>query len=298
MQHSTLYTLVFAAVVCLVCSVLVSGSAVALRERQARNARLDKQRNVLEVAGLTEPGEKVSASVAQQRFDESIGVRLVELSSGEYAPDEQTLLEDFDPKETPQYGQVYVVEKVGEVDRIVLPVSGKGLWSTLYGLLAMDADGTTIRGITFYEHAETPGLGGEIDNPKWKASWDGRTAFDEVGRPIIEVVKGRAQAPHEVDGLSGATLTRVVVPVCMSRRKTSAQPFVSSATRLVAFDRNTTYRPSALRAASDEEPSPSVPSLATLTRTVVPVWRSWTNTSYCPFVSPATRLVEFDSNAT
>jgi len=207
MQHSTLYTLVFAAVVCLVCSVLVSGSAVALRARQERNALLDKQKNVLTVAGLLESGEKLSADAAQERFDKSIRVRLVELRTGEYPSDEEALLADDAPETAVEYGQIYQVVRDGQVERIVLPVSGKGLWSTLYGLLAMDVDGVTVRGITFYDHAETPGLGGEIDNPKWKASWDGRQAYDESGAPIIEVVKGLAQEPYEIDGLSGATLT-------------------------------------------------------------------------------------------
>ena len=91
--------------------------------------------------------------------------------------------------------------------KVALPIEGKGLWSTLYGFLVLGSDGATIRGITFYQHGETPGLGGEIDNLDWKALWDGRQAFDADGRPVIEVVKGKASGPTEVDGLSGATLT-------------------------------------------------------------------------------------------
>ena len=81
------------------------------------------------------------------------------------------------------------------------------LWSTLYGFLALDARTFEIQGITFYQHGETPGLGGEIDNPKWKALWPGKRAFDENMNPVIEVVKGQASADNEVDGLSGATMT-------------------------------------------------------------------------------------------
>jgi Na+-transporting NADH:ubiquinone oxidoreductase subunit C len=94
---------------------------------------------------------------------------------------------------------------------VVLPVQGYGLWSTLYGFLALEADLRTIRGITFYEHGETPGLGGEVDNPRWKSRWVGRLALDDQGEPKIEVIKGPAGPPQEdpyrVDGLSGATLT-------------------------------------------------------------------------------------------
>jgi len=206
----------------LACSVFVAGSAVALRSFQQQNATLDKQKNVLAVAGLVEPGQRLSAKDVEDRFRESIRPRLVDLKTGAYATDEEKTLDTYDPEKTPsepappnkarvmqlpEYTLVYQVVKDDKVERVILPVHGKGLWSTLYGLLAMDADGKTIRGITFYEHAETPGLGGEVDNPKWKAKWDGRQAVDEKGTAVICVVKGTADQPYEVDGLSGATLT-------------------------------------------------------------------------------------------
>ena len=94
---------------------------------------------------------------------------------------------------------------------IILQVWGQGLWSTMYGYLALSNDGVTIEGLTFYTHGETPGLGGEVDNPRWKALWPGRKAFDDQGEPAIEVVKGSpgppSEAPHKVDALSGATIT-------------------------------------------------------------------------------------------
>jgi Na+-transporting NADH:ubiquinone oxidoreductase subunit C len=111
----------------------------------------------------------------------------------------------------PNDALVYHVMKDGEIDLIILPIEGKGLWSTLYGFLALEKDTTTIRGITFYQHAETPGLGGEVDNTRWKALWPGRKAFDKDWNPAITVIKGQAgppeQDPYKVDGLSGATIT-------------------------------------------------------------------------------------------
>jgi Na+-transporting NADH:ubiquinone oxidoreductase subunit C len=99
----------------------------------------------------------------------------------------------------------------GALEMVILPIWGKGLWSTLYGFLALDSDLRTISGITFYDHKETPGLGGEVDNPRWKSLWRGRQAFDETGEVAIEVIKGRAGPPDEdpylVDGLTGATIT-------------------------------------------------------------------------------------------
>ena len=111
----------------------------------------------------------------------------------------------------PKNALVYEVLKDGQVDEIILPIEGKGLWSVLYGYIALAPDGNSVRGITFYEHGETPGLGGEVDNPRWKALWPGRKVYDERGRVQIMVKKGPAgpaeSDPHHVDGLSGATLT-------------------------------------------------------------------------------------------
>ena len=100
----------------------------------------------------------------------------------------------------------------GELSKIILPIHGYGLWSTLYGFLALEPDVNTIAGLGFYEHAETPGLGGEVDNPKWKGIWPGKKLFDEDGELAISVIKGTvdsgaAGAQHKVDGLAGATLT-------------------------------------------------------------------------------------------
>jgi len=241
MQHSsTRYTFGFAAIVCVVCSILVSGSAVLLRDRQERNKLLDKHKKVLLVAGLIDEGERISTAEVAERFEANIAVKLVRLaaepddaSAGPFA-DEGAVpdVERYDPRQAandpaashpappndagvlriPDYTLVYVVENENQVDQYILPIEGKGLWSTLYGFLALDKDLCTIRGITFYEHGETPGLGGESENPNWTKKWIGRRAFDDGRRPAIHVIKGRADPdplkdPYRVDGLSGATMT-------------------------------------------------------------------------------------------
>ena len=93
--------------------------------------------------------------------------------------------------------------------RYIFPIEGKGLWSTLYGFLAVNKDLNTVEGIIFYAHGETPGLGGEIENPRWTGLWPGKKVFDKDGSPAISVVKGQAKPgdPYQVDGLSGATIT-------------------------------------------------------------------------------------------
>lgn len=123
--------------------------------------------------------------------------------------------------------KVFLVKDGANIKSIILPVSGYGLWSTLYGFLSLDPDGQTVQSINFYDQAETPGLGGEVVNPKWRALWKGKKvyaeteqhAFDkgavaeaELGEPALHLIKGvvdasKPEAAYEVDGLAGATLT-------------------------------------------------------------------------------------------
>jgi len=228
-QYSNAYVVGFATAVCLVCSIVVSTSAVVLRERQDRNKVLDRQTQVLVVAGLLEEGQKATPEEVERLFEENIQTRLVDLATGEYEDsvdaatyDQRKASKDPSTSRTapannagvsrlPTLALVYQRVEYDEVQSLILPIEGKGLWSTLYGYLALAPDTTTIEGITFYEHGETPGLGGEIDNPSWKAVWIGRQAFDENWQPAVEVIKGYAgpvaEDPYRIDGLSGATLT-------------------------------------------------------------------------------------------
>ncbi len=228
-QRSNAYIIGFAAVVCLVCSIVVSSTAVSLRPRQVQNKELDRQKQVLIVAGLMRSDEPVEAVEVQRLFDESIVARAVELSTGIYdesvdvasydqrkATKDPALSKVADPnsagiRRLPNTAVVYQKVVDGDIEMLILPIEGAGLWSTLYGFIALAQDTTTIEGITFYEHGETPGLGGEVDNPSWKALWTGRQAFDDSGEIAIEVIKGNAgpptDDPYRVDGLSGATIT-------------------------------------------------------------------------------------------
>lgn len=229
MERSAGYSIGFAGLVCLICAVFVSVSAVSLKDRQDVNAALDKQRNVLIAAGLATEDEALTEEEVRARFGPIRSV-VVDLDTGRELDDVDAATFDqrqatLDPETSKALGQnragleripnravVYRLEKEGRLELVVLPIEGKGLWSTLYGFIALDADLETIRGITFYEHKETPGLGGEVDNPKWKKLWVGRRAFGDNGdEPKIEVIRGHAgpakDDPYRVDGLSGATMT-------------------------------------------------------------------------------------------
>lgn len=219
--------LVVATSLCLVASVLVSGAAVLLRPAQQENQALDRKRNILDAAGLLTPGEDVDA------LFEQVEPRVVDLDTGEFADVEDPAGYDQrkasrDPaasaglppsedvagiKRRANMANIYLVRADdGSLETVILPVHGYGLWSTMYAYLALGPDGSTVQGLKFYEQAETPGLGGEITNPRWLSQWEGKEVLDENGEPAIRLVKGGVQsgtpdAEHKVDGLSGATLT-------------------------------------------------------------------------------------------
>ena len=239
-------TIIVAVALCLVCSIFVSVAAVQLKPLQEKNKLIDKQRNIVEVADIPLGGRSVA-----EVFSE-VEARVVDLESGEFAdhidpreynqrkatkdPEQAIDLgpdnDIADIKMRERYAIVYIVRDAqGEIEKLILPVRGYGLWSTLWGFLALEGDRNTIIGLSFYEHAETPGLGGEVDNPSWKAQWEGKKVYPVEGGdpmessatwkpsgadiefdPAIRLVKGGVgpdtpNAEHKVDALAGATLT-------------------------------------------------------------------------------------------
>lgn len=182
-------TLIISISLSLVCSILVASAAVVLKPVQLKNAEEYRQRIILEVAGLMRPDAAINELFATIQPDN------VEISSGESI-------------------EIYLEKDGDAVRQFILPISGPGLWSTMRGYLAVAPDGNTVKGIRFFEHAETPGLGDQIDKEDWRALWVGKTIYDESNTPRIEVVRGfvlrdgsNPDAVHQIDGLSGATLT-------------------------------------------------------------------------------------------
>ena len=220
-------TLTVATLLCVVCSVIVSASAVVLKPLQIANKDLDRKKNILAAAGLLSESTDIDEAFKQ------IEIKLVDLDSGEYRTDVD--LASFDQRvaaKDPEQSQalsasddiasikrrsdiasVYLAkDESGQVIKVILPVSGYGLWSTLHGFLALEPDANTIAGLGFYEHAETPGLGGEVDNPRWKAQWVGKSIYDTEGQPATTMYKGSVTDQvsghqYKFDALSGATIT-------------------------------------------------------------------------------------------
>lgn len=229
-RDSVKNTLTVAIGLSLICSILVASTAVILKPVQLRNEEEFRQRIILDVAGLMQPDANIDELFA------GIEPKLVDLASGDYvdtidvnsfdaavaATDPQlgiAVPPDLDIgniRRRAIYAPVYLVKNGAAVEQIILPVYGSGLWSTMYGYLALEGDGVTVKGLRFYAHAETPGLGDQVDKPTWRRQWNGKRIVDANGQPRIEVIKGFvptgdaadvAVTIYQVDGLSGATLT-------------------------------------------------------------------------------------------
>ena len=210
----------------LVCSIIVSTAAVVLKPKQQANAVLDQQTKILEVAGVDLEGDIPAL------YAENIEPRLVDFATGDFVDGDASAYDQRKAAKDPAQsiklsaeedvakilrrantGTVYLVKSGEETTKVIIPVHGNGLWSMMYAFVAVETDGNTVSGITYYEQGETPGLGGEVENPTWRAQFVGKKLFDENHKPAIQVVKGGAPegSEHGVDGLSGATLTSVGV---------------------------------------------------------------------------------------
>ena len=226
-------TISVALTLCLVCSVLVSAVAVGLKPAQIENARLDRNKNILVAADLYDAESDTADDVAERFKD--FDVEIIDLNEGSYVDDatladagipdrnaydasqatkNQALSEDLgdnDPAgigRKPKYAKVYVKnDDAGQPETVVLPIQGYGLWGTIYGFLTLESDMNTIKGISFYEHKETPGLGARIEEPEWRAKWSGIESYDENGNVATGVTKAGNPKENWVDGISGATLT-------------------------------------------------------------------------------------------
>lgn len=224
-NESVSKTFVVALTLCIVCSIVVSGASVILRPAQEANKLLDLKTNILASAGLLKEGVDVETQFEQ------ISVKVVDMDTGRFSnavdpatydqrkassdPNFSVALQPSEDlakiKRRVNYATVYILEGSQGLEKVILPIKGYGLWSTMYGFIALESDLQTVAGIGFYEHGETPGLGGEIDNPNWKSSWIGKQAFasDEL---VLTVIKGkvdtnRVGSNYQIDGLAGATLT-------------------------------------------------------------------------------------------
>ncbi len=221
-------TLLVAFLVCAVCSVIVSSTSVFLEPRQRANRERDREEKILRIVH----GHEGLADLLSGLSGVTLAAHVVDLATGDSADHLDPV--SFDPRRAAidpllgialpdnrdpagighrsRFSVVYQVESERRIILVVLPVHGSGYASTMYGYLALGGDLNTVAGLTFFEHGETPGLGGEIEDPDWLESWIGKRVFDEAGKVRIEIVPdvvdlSSSDSIYQVDGLTGATRT-------------------------------------------------------------------------------------------
>ncbi|MFQ6676900.1 MAG: NADH:ubiquinone reductase (Na(+)-transporting) subunit C [Fidelibacterota bacterium] len=227
MQQSNTYTLVFTAIVTVILGIMLSIAATSLKERQDLNVALDIKKNILRALGFTETeDEPWTQQTIQEIFEKNVegfvvnskGNRLKEVSVENIVESDQYPVYC---KHIPGYG----------IDGYAIPISGKGLWSTLFGYIALEPDGITVKGITFYKHGETPGLGGEVEKEWFTDNFMGKKIIDNEGTLVsIQIVKGNVdktskESFHQVDGISGATMTGKGVTAFLKTDLRKYEPF-------------------------------------------------------------------------
>jgi Na+-transporting NADH:ubiquinone oxidoreductase subunit C len=193
---------VFAAGLCLICSFMLTFAASSLKPMQLKNQMVDKQKNILKVLKITDSQTKYTNNEIENLYSTYIQTKWISESGS--VVDE--------PTDAP----IFLYVKDGQVDAYAIPISGYGLWSTLYGYFSVNGDGTTVRGITFYEHGETPGLGAEVEAKWFQDNFIGKKIASASGEfKSVGIVKGKVEntiaresdRQYYVDGISGATVT-------------------------------------------------------------------------------------------
>lgn len=255
--NSNGFTLFFAVVACVISGTLLSLASLGLKDIQQVNVKVDKQKSVLQAAGLFDP--KASNAEVGAWFEgdnPKIKTYAINFLSGEKSEDMslQDLLKlpdgNFTKKEKNEetgveeivkgYQVVYECSVEGK-ESLILPIVGKGLWGKMHGYLALAKDGNQVLGIKFYDHKETPGLGAEINNPDWEGQFkDGKKILSDsegswsdrfVGLDVLKGLKVKdlpeAKQTYAVDGLSGATITANGVKAILQEQiKTLYGPFL------------------------------------------------------------------------
>jgi len=231
-RDSNAYTFFFALVVCVVCSFSISLVSEGLRSKKELNTVLDIKKNILKAVDLKTPlSVKASAEEVLGVYKDKIDERVIDAQGN--------VVEGKSPEDI-QEGEalypLYIYNENGSPRAYCFPIEGKGLWSTLYGYFAVEPDAITVRGITFYKHGETPGLGAEIDQAWFQDNYKGKKIWDVQNSKLmpVAVIKGKVagmvsadQAPFYVDGISGATMTSKGVTALVDNWVRIYEPFFS-----------------------------------------------------------------------
>ena len=209
-MRSNTYTLVFTSLITIFFGFLLSVAATSLKPRQDINIEIDMKKNILGALGLK---PKISTKWTIEEVQDVYKRNIIGMVLDKNGLKTDKNPKDIDTDKNEDFFPIYIHKTSNEVNGYVIPISGKGLWSTLYGYFAIEPDCETAKGITFYKHGETPGLGGEVEKDWFQNNFKGKKFVDENDIIVgIEVVKGSVDessndAYRQVDGISGATIT-------------------------------------------------------------------------------------------
>ncbi len=245
MRQSNSYTFIFISIVALIAALILSIASQALKERQQINVEVDMKRNILAAVGLldrgvcTAGGEGCDISCCYSKNIKSYVVNSLgeQVKEETLVPESIIIENEIDKPEKERKYPLFVRKNKDGVSAYCIPIIGKGLWSTLYGYLALEKDLVTVKGVTFYKHGETPGLGAEIDKEWFLNNFKGKKIRDQSGKLVpVRVVKGKVNpssrtAIHEVDGISGATLTCKGVNELIKESLKRYEPYFNSVRR-------------------------------------------------------------------
>jgi Na+-transporting NADH:ubiquinone oxidoreductase subunit C len=209
-MRSNTYTIIFTSIITIILGFFLALAADGLRDLQDLNVENDMRKNILLSLGF-KPGTETpwTSDEIQKLFEENIEAIVLDASGRKTNKDPN----DIDTEKNVDFLPIYLKKIGDDVGGYAIPIAGKGLWSTLYGYFAIEPDGRTVKGITFYKHGETPGLGGEVDKAWFQQNFIGKRFVDDNDQLLgIHIIKGKVQsddreAYHKVDGISGATMT-------------------------------------------------------------------------------------------
>jgi len=204
-MSSSLKSIVFAAVLCFVCSVLLTAASSGLQEFQERNATVDRHANILKSVGVIASDEKYASEKIEEMYNRYILPLFVD-EAGQLVRENRKQADDL---------PIYLYVRQDKIEGYVIPIDSRGLWGRIYGYLALENDGSTISGFTVYKHSETPGLGGEIESRWFQKNWVGKKIVNRAGEFVsVGIAKGEVdkfvaaeKQVHYVDGIGGATMT-------------------------------------------------------------------------------------------
>ncbi len=235
-KNSKKNVIVFALLLSVICSLMITASVVGLKGFQTVNVELDKKINILKAADLI--GNK---KLTKKQINELYADRIKAVS----VDDQGKILEKAGMNSL----NLYFFQENNVIKGYILPINTRGLWGKIQGYLAFEKDGETISGFSVFNHSETPGLGGEIESNWFEKNFKGKKILNSQNKFVsVGIAKGKVQnLPRDlqnnyVDGISGATLTGKYLSEGIKQTLIKYEPL------------SVTFRQKQLKSVKDEHP--------------------------------------------